>query len=165
MERYLYCGWFGLTNFQSMLQKLLNNKFTIIKLIFLLGLFVLIRAFENQLFYDPFLEYFKREKTSIYPNYESVKLYFNLFLRYFLNTLISISILYVIFKDLNLFKFLIILYILFFIILIIGFYICLNYLENDQKTILFYIRRFIIQPIFILLFIPGFYFQNQSEKK
>ena len=148
-----------------MLQKLLNNKFTIIKLIFLLGLFVLIRAFENQLFYDPFLEYFKREKASIYPNYEPVKLYFNLFLRYFLNTIISISILYVIFKDLNLFKFSIILYILFFIILIIGFYICLNYLENDQKTILFYIRRFIIQPIFILLFIPGFYFQNQSEKK
>ena len=148
-----------------MLQKLLNNRLIFIQLITLIGLFVLIRMFENQLFYDPFLGYFKLENPSVYPNYEPVKLYFNLFLRYFLNTIISISILYVIFKDLNLLKFSIILYILFFIILIIGFYICLNYLENDQKTILFYIRRFIIQPIFILLFIPGFYFQNQSEKK
>ena len=148
-----------------MLQKLFNNKLIIIQLLFLIGLFVMIRTFENQLFYDPFLEYFKKEISFVYPNYQPIKLYFNLFLRYFLNTIISISILYVIFKDLNLSRFSFILYVLFFIILITGFYICLNYFDESQKMILFYVRRFIIQPIFILLFIPGFYFQNQSQKK
>ena len=134
-----------------------------IQLVFLVGLFIIIRAFENQLFYDPFLDYFKRELPSNYPNHEPVKLYFSLFLRYFLNALISTSILYVIFKDLNLVRFASILYILFFIFLIIGFYIVLNFFDESQKMILFYIRRFIIQPIFILLFIPGFYFQKKSE--
>ncbi|MBF2082162.1 exosortase F system-associated protein, partial [Flavobacterium psychrophilum] len=53
--------------------------------------------------------------------------------------------------------------ILFLVLLMIGFYIVLNFFDESQKTILFYIRRFIIQPIFILLFIPAFYFQKKSE--
>lgn len=50
-----------------MLQKLLNNKARIVQVIFLVGLLILIRAFEDQLFYDPFLNYFKAENTSVYP--------------------------------------------------------------------------------------------------
>ena len=148
-----------------MLNKLFNNKIEILQIIVLIGFFVIVRTFENQLFYDPFLEYFKSEMPLVYPKFEPVKLYFSLFIRYLINAIISILILYVIFKDLNLFKFSMFLYVLFFIILTIGFYIWLNYFDESQKMILFYIRRFIIQPIFILIFIPGFYFQNQSEKK
>ena len=68
----------------------MNNKQInkTIQLIFLVGLFIIIRAFENQLFYDPFLDYFKRELPSNYPNHEHIKLYFSLFLRYFLNTIL-----------------------------------------------------------------------------
>jgi exosortase F-associated protein len=29
--------------------------------------------------------------------------------------------------------------------------------------ILFYIRRFLIQPIFLLLFLPAFYYQKQNR--
>ena len=146
-----------------MLQKLLNNKFKIIQLIFLIGLLVLVRIFENDLFYDPFLNYFKDENSLVYPEIISVKLYLSLLFRYFINTIISLVILYVVFKDLNLIKFASVLYILFFTLLIIGFYVVLNFFDESHKMILFYIRRFIIQPIFILLFIPGFYFQKKSE--
>ena len=141
------------------------SKLIIIKLVILIGLFIIIRMFENQLFYDPFLDYFKSESTLTYPNYNSSKLYFNLLVRYFLNTITSLSILYIIFKDLNILKFSAILYLVFFIILVIGFYVFLNYFDESQKLILFYIRRFIIQPIFILLFLPAFYFQKLVEKK
>ncbi|WP_395047964.1 exosortase F system-associated protein [Flavobacterium sp.] len=146
-----------------MLQKLLNNKLKIIQLIFLVGLLVLIRAFENDLFYDPFLNYFKEENTSIYPETEPFNLFSSLVLRYFINTIISLVILNVIFKDLNLIKFLSILYVLFFLVLIILFYFILNFFDESHRTTLFYIRRFIIQPIFILLFIPAFYFQKKSK--
>jgi exosortase F-associated protein len=146
-----------------MLQKRLNNKFKITQLIFLIGLLALVRIFENELFYDPFLDFFKNENAPIYPETESTKLYLSLFLRYFINTIISLAILYVIFKDLNLIKFVAVLYILFFALLIIGFYIVLNFFDESQKMMLFYIRRFIIQPIFILLFIPAFYFQKKAE--
>lgn len=145
-----------------MLQKLLNNKGNIAQLIFLVGLLALVRTFENQLFYDPFLNYFKEESVSVYPEINSVKLYLNLFFRYFLNALISLGILYVIFKDRALVQFSMILYSMFFILLIIGFYIWLNYFDESHKMILFYIRRFLIQPLFILLFIPGFYFQKKT---
>lgn len=148
-----------------MLQKLFDNKIKIFQLVFLIGVFALIRIFENQLFYDPFLNYFKSENFSIYPEFDSLKLYFSLFLRYFINSIISLAILYVIFKDILLVKFSAYLFFIFFIILIISFWIVLNYFDESQKMILFYIRRFIIQPIFILLFIPGFYFQKQSDKK
>lgn len=147
-----------------MLQKLLNNKLKIIQLVFLVGLLVLVRAFENDLFYDPFLNYFKEENTSIYPVIEPFKLFLNLIFRYFINTIISLTILYIIFKDLNLIKFSSILYVLFFLVLIISFYFALNFFDESHKMMLFYIRRFIIQPVFILLFIPAFYFQKKSEK-
>lgn len=148
-----------------MLQKLLNNKIEIIQLFFLVVLLTLVRAFENDFFYDPFLNYFKEENPSIYPEIASFNLFSSLFLRYFINTIISLAILYVIFKDFNLIKFTSVLYILFFVVLIISFYAILNFFDESHKTTLFYIRRFIIQPIFILLFIPAFYFQKQSEKK
>ncbi|SFA77013.1 exosortase F-associated protein [Flavobacterium swingsii] len=148
-----------------MLQKLLNNKFKIIQLVFLVGLLALVRAFEDELFYDPFLNYFKEENASVYPEIISLKLFLSLFFRYFINTIISITILYVIFKDLNLVKFSSILYALFFVLLMILFFVVLNFFDESHKTTLFYVRRFIIQPIFILLFIPAFYFQKETEKK
>jgi exosortase F-associated protein len=148
-----------------MLQKLIHNKMRIAQLLFLIGLFVLIRFFENQLFYDPFLHYFKAEKATSYPDFISVKLYFNLFFRYFLNSIISLAILQVLFKDVVLVKFSGILLCIFFILLILIFFVVLHYFDESFKMILFYIRRFIIQPIFILLFIPGFYFQKITSKK
>ena len=137
----------------------------IIQLLFLVGLLILIRAFENQLFYDPFLDYFKLESNSVYPKFEALQLYGNFFLRYFFNSIISITILYLIFKEVSLVYFAAFLYTVFFVILIVLFYFFINYFDESQKLTLFYIRRFIIQPVFILLFIPGFYFQKQSEKK
>lgn len=148
-----------------MLQKALNNKARIAQLIFLVGLLIMIRAFENQLFYDPFLNFFKEENALAYPEIHSLKLYLNLFFRYFLNSGISLAILYVVFKDVVLVRFSAVLYVSFFIILMVGFYIYLNCFDERHKMMLFYIRRFLIQPIFILLFIPGFYFQKQSQKK
>ncbi len=148
-----------------MLQKLLNNKAKIIPIVFLVGLLVMVRAFEDQLFYDPFLNYFKQEVMGVYPEFNAVKLYLNLCFRYSLNTIISLAILYVVFKEVALVKFSAILYGLFFVVLMVGFYICLNYFDESHKMTLFYIRRFLIQPIFTLLFIPGFYFQNQMQKK
>jgi exosortase F-associated protein len=147
-----------------MLRKLLLNKIKIVQLLFLVGLFAIIRAFENQLFYDPFLNYFKSENLSIYPEFDSVKLYFSLFFRYFLNSVISLAILYVLFRDYSLLKFSAFLLLIFLILLLILFVILLNYFDESQNMILFYVRRFIIQPIFILLFIPGFYFQKITNQ-
>jgi exosortase F-associated protein len=147
-----------------MLQKLLKNKIRLVQFIFLVALFALIRAYENQLFYDPFLDYFKNYFTNLpLPNFSSFQLFFGLLFRYTLNTVISLGIIYVLFKEIQMVKFALILYCFFFMILIGAFFFIIYYYREHNNLVLFYVRRFLIQPIFVLLFIPGFYFQKQNK--
>ncbi|KAF2507867.1 exosortase F system-associated protein [Flavobacterium zhairuonense] len=148
-----------------MLNKLLEHKFKILISVCIVICFGIIRAFENSLFYDPFLEYFEKDfKNLPYPEIESAKLFFGLFFRYFLNTILSLALIYVLFKDADIFKFSFFLYVFFGVILFVAFFVILDCFLN-ANWLLFYVRRFIIQPIFVLLFIPAFYYQQQNFKK
>lgn len=127
-------------------------------------LLVLIRANEH-LFYDPFLWYFYGEyQNHPFPEANNLKLFFSLLLRYTINTIISISILYTLFKNKDYIRFASILYLFFFIILIISFYLIYHFSDNTHAFILFYIRRFLAHPLLLLLFIPAFYIQNNSKQ-
>jgi len=128
-------------------------------------LIICIRFFEDSLFYDPFLEFFKSDyQNKPLPNFEGFKLILNVFFRYFLNTLLSILIIYLLFKNRNHVKIASILYVFLFIVLIILFSFSLFSSSKPDYLVLFYIRRFLIQPLFILLLIPAFYFQKKAEK-
>jgi len=147
-----------------MLQKLLNHKVRILLATLLVLLLVLIRAYEDVLFYDPFLNYFKADYYNLpLPEIENVCLFFGLLFRYFLNTVLSLAIIYVLFKDIEAVKFASILYLAFFIILVIAFFFVFSFFGETNKMALFYIRRFLIQPIFLLLFLPAFYYQKQNN--
>ena len=148
-----------------MLQRLIRNKRKIGWSIILILLLILIRAFEDTLFYDPFLNYFKEEYTQLtFPQINIFKLFFSLGMRFYLNSVISLFLLYVIFKDTQIVKFTALLYMILGSVLMISFIFTLNFFGEESKMTLFYIRRFLIQPIFILLFIPGFYYQKQIKK-
>jgi exosortase F-associated protein len=146
-----------------MLRKILNNKIRLAQFLFLVGLLVLIRAFEDQLFYDPFLDYFKIDFANLpLPNFIPFQLFFGLLFRFTLNTILSLGIIYVLFKDIQMVKFALVLYYFFFMILIITFFFIIYYVKGQNNLALFYVRRFIIQPIFLLLFVPAFYYQKQK---
>lgn len=147
-----------------MLQKLLNHKVRIVLATVLVLLLILIRAYEDVLFYDPFLNYFKADYYNLpLPEIDTIPLFFGLFLRYFLNTVISLGIIYVLFKDIGAVKFASILYLAFFIMLVVAFFFVFSFFGEANKMGLFYIRRFLIQPIFLLLFLPAFYYQKQNK--
>lgn len=147
-----------------MLKILLTNKLRFLSALLFVLLLVLVRIFEDQLFYDPFLSYFKSDFSNLpLPIYDSFKLFMGLLFRYSLNTVISLGLIYVLFKDIEMAKFAAFLYVLFFLILIFSFYVVINFSGVDNKLFLFYIRRFLIQPIFVLLFIPAFYFQKVNK--
>ena len=147
-----------------MLQKILNNKLRLVQFLFLVVLLVLIRAFENQLFYDPFLDFFKKDFTKLrLPSFNSTQLFFGLLFRYTLNTAISLGIIYVLFKDVTMVKFALVVYYFFFMILIVTFFFIIYFASEHSNWVLFYVRRFLIQPIFVLLFVPGFYYQKQNK--
>ena len=145
-----------------MLQKIINNKFRILQLLALVLLLVLVRAFENELFYDPLLNFFKKDFTNLnLPHFDFALLMVNVLFRYALNTVFSIGVIYILFKDISMIKFALFLYAFFFVIFATGFFYIVYFSAENQNWILFYIRRFLIQPIFLLLFIAGFYYQKQ----
>jgi exosortase F-associated protein len=118
--------------------------------------------FENQLFYDPFLDFFKSEfQLMPLPTFDGFQLFLSLFLRYLLNAIVSLAIIYVAFKEVELVKFSALLYGIFFVILTIVFFAIIHFYGNTNNLLLFNIRRFLIQPIFVLLFVPAFYYQKK----
>jgi exosortase F-associated protein len=147
-----------------MLQHLLNNKKKIGWSLFLILLLVLIRVFEDQLFYDPFLNYFKAEYAHLaFPQINIIKLFLSLGIRFYLNSVVSLLLLYVLFSDKQIVKFSALLYMILGSILMISFIFVLTFFAEESKMTLFYLRRFLIQPIFILLFIPAFYYQKKTK--
>lgn len=142
-----------------------NRFFRYLVVVILIGFLVAIRAFEGALFYDPFIAYFKSEfHNQLYPEYDALKLFLNVGTRYLINSMGSLGIIFLIFRDFSKVKLSIILLSLFFIILIGLMVVLLCFFTEKQAMALFYVRRFLIQPIFLLLFIPAFYYQQRNHK-
>jgi len=147
-----------------MLKNLLNNKLKVAAGLFLIVLLVAVRAFEDAIFYDPFLDYFKSNYHNLpLPKLNMIKLFFSLGFRYYLNSMISLGLLRLIFNDAKIMKFSIFLYSVLGIVLMVSFFFVLVKFGETNKMNLFYIRRFIIQPIFLILFIPAFYYQKKIK--
>lgn len=141
------------------------NKVTkyIVLIILLIGL-VLIRAFEDILFYDPYLTFFKNDYLYLdSPRREVAKLVLFTSLRYILNTLMSLGILYVVFKDKSIIKFSVLIYCLAFVSLLIPFLYFVINPKQDDYYLFFNVRRFLIQPIGLILLLPAFYYYKLNR--
>ncbi len=140
-----------------------NFRRAVLPLIGLVTALALVRYFE-WLFYDPFRSYFARDFYSVpIPEYDAFRLMANFFLRYWINTAISLAILYAIFRSRPQMVFAAVLYLLFFAVLCLAFFLLAQY-APQEKMALFYVRRFLIQPLLLLLFIPAFIYQNRLSK-
>ena len=147
-----------------MLKELLKNKKRLVLLFLaLLGLIV-VRIFEQQLFYDPFLSFFKLDyQNKPLPSFDGGQLFLGISFRYLLNTFFSLSIIYLLFKEIQLLKFAALLFAVLFVILTLIFFSLLLFSKQPDYLVLFYVRRFLIQPLFLVLFIPAFYYQQITE--
>ncbi len=139
----------------------MSNPIKYILLFVLFGLLILIRVFERELFYDPYLVFFQNDYLYVdSPRREVLKLIGFTTLRYLLNTVISLGILYVFFKDKSIIKFSIIIYVLAYIILLLIYlYFVINPRQEDYY-LFFNVRRFLIQPIILILLLPAFYYHR-----
>lgn len=147
-----------------MWQKLIRNKWEIFWISIIVFILATIRIFESEIFYDPFISYFKGSfQSKSFPEVNQFLLFFSYLIRFVINSILSLIVLKLVFKNRNFLDFAKYIYLLFFIVFIIAFFICYNYF--DHAMILFYIRRFIIQPLLLLLLLAGFYYQLQTQKK
>lgn len=138
------------------------GKYILLLVLFLL--LVLIRVFEDELFYDPYLQFFKNDYLYIdNPRREVFKLTAFTTLRYVLNTIISLSIIYVVFNEKSMVKFSSIIFTIAYIVLLVMFlYFVMNPRQEDYY-LFFNIRRFLIQPIILLLLLPALYYHKQRQ--
>jgi len=134
-------------------------------IILLFGALVCVRFFEYELFYDPYLKFFREDYLQIdSPRREVAKLTFFTSLRYLLNALASIGILYVFFKKRSVVYLSGIIYGISFVLLIVIFlYFVINPRQEDYY-LFFYFRRFLIQPIFLIILFPAFYYHFLRQK-
>ena len=136
----------------------------IVRITFIVVLFLIliaVRAIVQPYFYDPLIEYFEGDylHTSI-PEINLGAFFLNVFYRYTLNTIISLAIIYVVFNNLKVIKFSIKFYIIAFILLGIVLFILLKFDLNLGYRLTFYVRRFLIHPLFLLILLPAFYYQK-----
>ncbi len=130
----------------------------------LVGLLILIRFFEDSLFYDPYLTFFQNDYLYLdSPRREVVKLVGFTTLRYVLNSVISLAILYVVFKDASIIKFSAIIYGIAFGILILLFLYFVANPKQEEYYLFFNIRRFLIQPLLLILLLPAFYYHKLTK--
>ena len=133
-------------------------------LLVLLILLVLVRMLEETFFYDPFMHFFQRcmcEDPEVFPG----QWYFNVALRFLINTIISLAIIYVVFQNKAAVKFSALLYLILFVILFPLFIYLMEHVQKNDYLAVFYVRRFLVQPILILLLLPALYYQRLKDKK
>ena len=138
-------------------KKLMLNPLRIVLILMLFGLLVLVRVFEHELFYDPYLLFFQNDYLYMdFPRRETFKLFVYTTLRYVINSGLSMGIIYLFFKDRGILHFSFLMYVMAYALLLIPFlYFVINPMQEDYY-LFFNIRRFLIQPILLLIFLPAF---------
>ncbi len=144
----------------------MKKPLKILGIIVFASLLVLIRFFEDTLFYDPLLEFFKMDyKTLPLPKMDIYPLLTSVVFRFLMNTILSLVILWFVFRDKEIIKFSVVLYSFLFILLFTAFiFIVFTSEGTSSHMVLFYVRRFLMQPLFLLLLLPAFYFQKYKSR-
>jgi len=126
---------------------------------------ILIRALVQPYFYDPLLDFFKHDylNASI-PELNFGTYFLNIFYRYFLNAMISLAIIYLVFYEVKSLYFSIKFYVLAFAVLGLMLFILLKFNVTQNYLLTFYVRRFLIQPLFVFILLAAFYYQKLKTK-
>ncbi|TVZ26837.1 exosortase F-associated protein [Gillisia sp. Hel_I_86] len=142
----------------------MKKRFKVLLISFFVILLALVRYFENELFYDPLIKFYEADYLRhTVPNFETGRLFFNVLLRYALNSTLSLGILYVTFFDKNIFEFSVYLFSIFFVTWFLAFVFLIFEIENQHFLALFYVRRFLIHPILVLVLMPAFYYYRRKN--
>ena len=133
--------------------------------IFLFFLLFLVRAYASDVFYDPLIIYFQNDYlyTTI-PEIDRWHLVVDMLIRYTVNTLVSLGIIWFIFQKKGYVKFAGFFYMMAFMVLIFAFVLLIRGEFTSGYILPFYVRRFIVHPLFLLLLLPAFYYQKLYKK-
>ncbi|APG61077.1 exosortase F system-associated membrane protein [Christiangramia salexigens] len=148
------------------MEKKVKKRYRFLQISVLVLVLAAIRYFEQDLFYDPLIMFFKSDYLlGIIPPMNMAELMMNLSLRYFLNTILSLLIIYLAFRDKGILKFSVILYAILYVVATSVFIFLVLNIEREHYLALFYVRRFLIHPLFLLILLPAFYYYRLRAYK
>lgn len=126
-----------------------------------LGL-ITVRAVENTVFYDPFIAYFKGDyQFTNLPEFNTGWLLLSTTLRFWLNSGLSIAIVYFLFSKKEIVLFSAKVYVVAGLVFTaIWLAILVSGELATLKMIYFYVRRFLIQPLLVFILVPAIYYQQ-----
>ena len=124
-----------------------------------------VRVLESKIFYDPFLKYFASTSSNpAFPHFEWGKLITSHLFRFLLNLIFSLGIVHFLFLNKK-WTFQAMVLITLSFALFFPIYLYSVYTEFSFGNLFsFYIRRFVIQPLPILLIVPLFYYRKNLIK-
>ena len=127
-------------------------------------LLIAVRLFEKQFFNDGLIVFFQHDYlTQNLPALSTVRTLLTDSIRFWINALLSIVILYVYFKQQGLLKFLLMFYATGFAVSIILMYFALQNYHAGDYVFLFYVRRFLIQPLLLFVLLPALLYQKYQK--
>ena len=123
-----------------------------------------VRVLENKIFYDPFLDYFANIGNPAFPQFEWTRLIGSHLFRFLLNLIFSLGIVHFLFLNKK-WTFQAMVLITLSFIIFFPIYLYSVYTEFSFGSLFsFYIRRFVIQPLPVLLIVPLFYYRKNLIK-
>jgi len=144
----------------------MKKRYKFIIISFMVLLLAAIRYFEEQLFYDPLISFFQSDYLlGIIPQMNMASLMVHLSMRYALNSVISIAIIYTAFGKKSMVKLSLILYAVFYLVAVSAFIFLVLNIEREHYLGLFYVRRFLVHPLFLLILLPAFYYYRINKKE
>lgn len=130
----------------------------------ILGL-IAVRFLEDKIFYDPFLEFFKGDyKVAQVPDFVWGKLMLSHFFRFTLNLVFSAIVVHFMFLNKKWTMQAVVLIAVAFVFFFPIYLWCLYNKMEIGYLFTFSVRRFVIQPIILLLIIPIFYYRKKLGK-
>lgn len=143
----------------------MKNLNWILVILGILGL-ISVRILEDRIFYDPFLNYFHEANKNLpFPDFEWGKLIPGYIFRFILNLLFSCVVIHFWFRNKQwTIQGAVLITIIFAITFPIYLYCIYDRFEIGY-LFSFYMRRFVIQPLTLLLIIPMFYYRKQMVQK
>lgn len=138
--------------------KILNWFLVIVGVCGLVG----VRMLEDQIFYDPFLNFFHEGNKDIpFPEFKWGKLIISHIFRFVLNLFFSCVIIHFLFKNKEWTVQGAVLISIIFVITFPIYLFCVSDRFDIGYLFSFYMRRFVIQPLILLLIVPLFYYRKQ----
>lgn len=137
----------------------IQRVFSVIMIVVLLLGIIGVRYFEVALFQDELNDYFHSDFQNIpIPQLSIIESVASTSLRFLMNTVLSLWILWFLYKRETYVKASLWVYLFAYIILISSFVVLIQLDAQWVKMALFYVRRFLIHPLLLFILVAGCYF-------